>query len=132
MLNMNRRNLKVAGLLCLGIATQSVVSSPLYASAVTNITQQQSKVSGTVSDGVEPIVGASIVVKGDKSKGAITDLDGNFSLDVAPGTTLVVSYIGYKTIEVKAGANMKITLQEDNTSLGEVVVTALGIKRDQH
>lgn len=132
MLNMNRRNLKVAGLLCLGIATQSVVSSPLYASAATNITQQQSKVSGTVSDGVEPIVGASIVVKGDKSKGAITDLDGNSSLDVAPGTTLVVSYIGYKTIEVKAGANMKITLQEDNTSLGEVVVTALGIKRVQH
>ena len=52
---MNRRNLKLAGLLCLGIAAQSVVSSPIYASAATNITQQQSKVSGTISDGNEPI-----------------------------------------------------------------------------
>ena len=131
MLNMNRRNLKLAGLLCLSIAAQSVVSSPIYASAATNITQQQSKVSGTISDGNEPIVGASVIVKGDKSKGTITDLDGNFSLDVAPGTTLVISYIGYKTVEVKAAAGMKITLQEDNTSLSEVVVTALGIKRDR-
>ena len=90
---MNRRNLKLAGLLCLSIAAQSVVSSPIYASAATNITQQQSKVSGTISDGNEPIVGASVIVKGDKSKGTITDLDGNFSLDVAPGTTLVISYI---------------------------------------
>ena len=106
---MNRRNLKLAGLLCLGIAAQSVVSSPIYASAATNITQQQSKVSGTISDGNEPIVGASVIVKGDKSKGTITDLDGNFSLDVAPGTTLVISYIGYKTVEVKAAAGMKIT-----------------------
>ncbi|MBE6263003.1 MAG: SusC/RagA family TonB-linked outer membrane protein [Prevotella sp.] len=128
---MNRRNLKLAGLLCLSIAAQSVVSSPIYASAATNITQQQSKVSGTISDGNEPIVGASVIVKGDKSKGTITDLDGNFSLDVAPGTTLVISYIGYKTVEVKAAAGMKITLQEDNTSLSEVVVTALGIKRDR-
>ena len=122
MLNMNRRNLKLAGLLCLSIAAQSVVSSPIYASAATNITQQQSKVSGTISDGNEPIVGASVIVKGDKSKGTITDLDGNFSLDVAPGTTLVISYIGYNTVEVKAAAGMKITLQEDNTSLSEVVV----------
>lgn len=128
---MNTLNLKLAGLLCIGIATATAVSTPLYASATTNISQQQSKVSGTITDGKEPIIGASVTVKGDKTKGTVTDMDGNFSLNVKPGTTLIISYIGYKTAEVKAAQGMKITLQEDNTNLNEVVVTALGIKRDR-
>ncbi|MGX8694847.1 MAG: SusC/RagA family TonB-linked outer membrane protein [Prevotella sp.] len=93
-------------------------------------TQQAAKVIGTVTDGTEPIIGASVRVKG-KSQGTVTDLDGRFQLDVAPGTELVISYIGYKEVTVKATNGMKIALQEENTALSEVVVTALGIKRER-
>jgi hypothetical protein len=74
-------------------------------------TQQAAKVIGTVTDGTEPIIGASVRVKG-KSQGTVTDLDGRFQLDVAPGTELVISYLGYKEVTVKATNGMKIALQE--------------------
>ena len=91
----------------------------------------QTTISGTVvslSDG-SPIVGASVKIYGTK-QGAVTDVDGHFSLNVKPGTKLIVSYLGMKDKEAKASADMKIMLEDDNHSLGEVVVTALGIKRD--
>ena len=92
--------------------------------------QQAAKVFGTVTDGTEPVIGASVRVK-NGTQGTITDMDGNFKLDVAPGTELVISYVGYKDVTVKAGANMKIVLEEESTALSEVVVTALGIKRER-
>ena len=66
------------------------------------IQQQSNKVTGKVSDATGPIIGASVVEKG-TANGTITDLDGNFSLNVKAGATLVVSYVGYKSEEVKAG-----------------------------
>ena len=96
----------------------------------TNNVQQSAKVFGTVTDGTEPIIGASVKVKG-TSQGVVTDLDGRFSLDVEPGTELIISYIGYKDVEVRASANMQIVLEEESTALNEVVVTALGIKRER-
>ena len=76
-------------------------------------------------------IGASVVEKG-TANGTITDLDGNFSLNVKAGATLVVSYVGYKSEEVKAGRGpLNITLKEDAKALDEVVVTALGIKRER-
>lgn len=93
--------------------------------------QQNQKVTGVVTDGTQPVIGASVMVKGQAGKGTITDLDGRFALDVKPGTLLEISYVGYKPLTVKAGSNMKITLQEDKKTLDEVVVTALGIKRDR-
>lgn len=93
--------------------------------------QQTAKTTGVVSDAEGPIIGASVVEKG-TSNGTITDLDGRFSLDVKPGTILVISYVGYASQEVKATTGaMKITLKEDNQMLDEVVVTALGIKRER-
>lgn len=93
--------------------------------------QQTAKITGVVSDAEGPIIGASVVEKG-TSNGTITDLDGRFSLDVKPGTILVISYVGYASQEVKATTGaMKITLKEDNQMLDEVVVTALGIKRER-
>lgn len=66
------------------------------------------------------------------ANGTITDLDGNFSLNVKAGATLVVSYVGYKSEEVKAEKGpLNITLKEDAKALDEVVVTALGIKRER-
>jgi TonB-linked SusC/RagA family outer membrane protein len=94
------------------------------------VTQQSQKISGTVSDGTEPIIGASITVKGN-GQGVVTDLNGRFTLDVKPGTLLTVSYMGYKSVVVKAADNMRIVLKEDAKMIDEVVVTALGIKRDR-
>lgn len=109
-----------------GIATRLAV--PTMAQAVSNQTET---VTGKVTDGSEPIIGASVMVKGTKGAGAVTDLDGNFELNVRPGTLIEVSYVGYKSQVLKARKGMTIVLKEDEKSLDEVVVTALGIKRDR-
>lgn len=84
---------------------------------------QQVNVNGVVTDQTgETVIGASVMVKGTKA-GTVTDFDGNFHLDAEPGATLVISYIGYKTQEVKASPNMQVTLQEIANDLNEVVVT---------
>ena len=92
--------------------------------------QQQKKVSGTVSDAMGPVIGASVMEKG-TGNGAITDYDGNFSLSVKPGATLVITYIGYMTQEVKVGSesHISVTLQEDLNSLDEVVVVGYGVQK---
>ena len=89
--------------------------------------QQAKKITGVVSDAAGPVIGASVVVKG-TSNGAATDFDGRFSLNVQPGQTLVISYIGYITKEVKVGAQntYNITIEEDRNSLEEVVVVGYG------
>lgn len=91
---------------------------------------QQNTASGQVSDArQEPLIGVSVLEKG-TTNGAITDMDGNFSLNVKPNATLVFSYVGYKSQEVKAGVRMQVTLQEDNEMLEEVVVIGYGsVKR---
>lgn len=109
-----------------GIATRMAV--PTMAQSVSNQTET---VTGKVTDGSEPIIGASVMVKGTKGAGAVTDLDGNFELNVKPGTLIEVSYVGYKSQVLKARKGMTIVLKEDEKSLDEVVVTALGIKRDR-
>ena len=94
------------------------------------IEQQSNKVIGTVKDEFGPVIGASVVEKG-TSNGVVTDLNGKFSLNVKPGATLIISFVGYKQQEVKAGnVPLNIVLEEDSKMLGEVVVTALGIKRE--
>ncbi|MDD6378354.1 MAG: SusC/RagA family TonB-linked outer membrane protein [Prevotella sp.] len=108
------------------VATRSAV-----AAVKTTITDQEQTVSGTITDGSEPIIGATVKVKGDKNLGAVTDLDGHFTLRVKPGTIIEVSYVGYKTQTLKAQEGMTIVLKEDAKALDEVVVTALGIKRDR-
>jgi TonB-linked SusC/RagA family outer membrane protein len=93
----------------------------------------QRTVSGTITDdGGEPLIGASILVKG-TSSGTVTDIDGSYSLEVPDGsTTLVVSYTGFETREVAVGASnlLDITMSE-GVALDEVVVTGLGIRRDK-
>lgn len=89
--------------------------------------QQAKKITGTVTDAMGPIIGASVVIKG-TSNGVATDFDGNFTLQASPGQTLVISYIGYLTKEVKVTGqnNYKITLEEDKKVLDEVVVVGYG------
>ena len=89
--------------------------------------QQAKKVSGVVQDAMGPVIGASIKVKGTNT-GVATDFDGKFTLSVNPGSTLIVSYIGYITKEVKVGnqTSLVINLQEDKQLLDEVVVVGYG------
>lgn len=89
-------------------------------------------VKGTVSDNNgEPIIGASIQVRG-TTTGTITDIDGKFSLSASNGQILVVSYIGYQSVQVKASEKpLHITLTESNVAVDEVVVTALGIRKEK-
>lgn len=99
----------------------------------TNISQQDGKVTGTVEDDFGPVAGASVVVKG-TTNGTITDMDGNFTLEgVKSGVTIQISFIGYTAQEIKytGQTNFKVKLAEDTQKLDEVVVTALGMKREQ-
>ena len=88
----------------------------------------QSILKGTVNDEAgEPVIGATVKVQGSQ-KGAITDFNGNFSVEAEPNATLTISYVGYETQNVKvAGRNdIVITLKEDNTTLNDVVVIGYG------
>ncbi len=76
----------------------------------------------------DPIIGASVVKKG-TSVGTVTDLEGNFSLSTEAGSILSISYIGYRTKEIKVYSNMRIVLDENSESLNEVVVVGYGIQK---
>lgn len=93
---------------------------------------QAQKASGTVVDeNGEPLAGVSIIVKG-KPGGVTTNIDGQFSINAKPGETLSFTYVGYKPVELKFnGKTINLTLQPSATNLDEVVVTALGIKKDR-
>lgn len=80
----------------------------------------------------EPLIGVNVLVEG-TSIGAITDMDGNFSLEAPVGSTLSISYVGYtpKTLKVGGANKYSVQLASDTKLLNEVVVTALGIKREQ-
>lgn len=106
-------------------------------SAATDVTQakvaeQTIKVKGVVKDAAGPVIGATVVEKGTPNNGTVTDIDGNFTLTVKSGATLVISYVGMKSVEVKASSSpVTVVLEDDSKALNEVVVTALGIKRDR-
>lgn len=113
------------------------VSLPIktYTTLIGASSNQQSvkEISGVITDqNGEPIIGANVVVKG-TTIGTITGLDGDFVLEVPEKATLVVSYIGYVQKEVAINSNntYNIKLMEDTQKLDEVVVTALGIKREE-
>lgn len=96
---------------------------------VSTLTFAQSKVSGTVKDANgEPLIGVSVLEVGTQN-GAVTDMYGNYKLNVKPGAKLKISYIGFTPQTVKAGSNSQIVLQEDNTALNEVVVVGYGTMR---
>jgi TonB-linked SusC/RagA family outer membrane protein len=96
------------------------------------ITAQTTRATGIVVDNVgEPVISASVVVKG-TTVGVSTDLDGKFSINVPEGrNTLVFSLVGMRPVEAKAALDMRIVMENDEHVLGDVVVTALGIKRSE-
>lgn len=120
--------------LLLGTSQLSMANvSGLNEAAVYGVNQQTAgTIQGIVKDiNNEPLIGVNIIIEG-TSAGTITDIDGNFSLKAKKGDVLVVSYTGYTTqkVTVKDNLSMTIVLKEDLTELNEVVVTALGIKKE--
>ena len=111
------------------VKDRSIVLSVKDASPV--ITQNDNKITGTIVDasGI-PVIGANVMVKGTKN-GTITDMNGNFTLDVPKDAVLEVSYIGYSTQTVKVGGqkSLSITLREDTQALDEVVVVGYGTQK---
>lgn len=113
--------------LCLGaqLPAEAAQSSPMA------MQQDAITVTGTVADAIGGIIGASVMIDG-TTTGAITDLDGNYSIEAKIGDTLVFSFMGYKTTKVLVtGPVINVTLEDDSTLLDEVVVTALGVKRER-
>ena len=102
----------------------------MAASMSSSLTFAQSKITGVVKDSTgEPIIGASVTIKGAQGVGAVTDIDGNFSLTVPSGKKqLLVSYIGFtpQTVDVNGKNTFTIFLKEDNQTLNEVVVVGYG------
>ena len=92
--------------------------------------QQKTQVTGVVVDASgEPLIGVSVVEKGNKTNGAVTDIDGKFVINVPANSSLVVSYVGYKTQEVAVAGkhNINVTLKEDAEMLNDVVVIGYGV-----
>ena len=96
---------------------------------VSTMMYAQTEITGTIYDETgEGVIGATVKEVG-TSNGTVTDLDGNFTLNVAPGTMISISYIGYDTMELPAEKGMKITLKENASELAEVVVTGYQTQR---
>jgi TonB-linked SusC/RagA family outer membrane protein len=99
-----------------------------------NGTLQQVKVSGVVLDNSEaPLIGVTVYVKG-TTHGTITGPDGTFEIEVPPGSMLVVSYIGYRTVEIpvtETTADLRIVLEEDILSLEEVIIVGYGVQKKE-
>ena len=88
----------------------------------------QQEITGMVTDEMGPVIGATVMEKG-TANGTVTDFDGNFTLKVEAGKTLVFSYIGYQTQEQPAANGMKVELKSDAQLLSEVVVTGYQVQR---
>jgi TonB-linked SusC/RagA family outer membrane protein len=119
--------LLIAGMLQIPLANAEETSGNVP--AVTK-TQQTQRIKGTVVDAAtgEPIIGANVIIKG-TSTGTVTNIDGEFSLEVPPHSTLEISYIGYTTQSLQASASMTVRLSEDALSLSEVIVVGYSSQR---
>jgi TonB-linked SusC/RagA family outer membrane protein len=113
------------GLCFLGMVTAQQASAATESVASV---QQTKQATGQVTDSQGPLIGATVMEKGTQN-GTVTDFEGNFSLNVKSGATLVISYVGYVSQEIKAGDNTQVILKEDGHLMNEVVVIGYGTQR---
>ena len=128
-MNLKIRRTAVWASLCTALLMGGAVQTVSAEKA--GVEQSTRRVTGTVVDQTgEAVLGASILERG-TTNGTTTDFDGKFSLDVRQGATLVVSYIGYKTQEVRVGSQsmLRIVMEEDAAGLDEVVVMGYGVQK---
>ena len=116
--------------LCVGLCFWGIIGVQQASAATESVAsvQQTRQATGHVADSQGPLIGATVMEKG-TSNGTVTDFNGNFSLNVKPGATLVISYVGYETQEIKAGDNVRVNLKEDGHLVNEVVVIGYGTQR---
>ena len=116
--------------LYIGLCFLGVISAQQVSAATESVAsvQQTQQATGHVEDSQGPLIGATVMEKG-TNNGTVTDFEGNFSLSVKPGATLVISYVGYESVEVKAGTNVHVNLKEDGHVVNEVVVIGYGTQR---
>lgn len=127
------KNLKIGMLVCASmLAASAAYATGNATTECLQLTQQTGKIKGTIVDSKtgEPIIGASVKVKGTKLA-TITDIDGHFELKAPEGATLEVSYVGYKNEAFVARDGMKIEIHEDSESLEEVVVVGYGTQKKE-
>lgn len=129
---------KVKNVLFCGTVFFTLLGNPQQMSASLNeislLQQESKKVSGTVTDAQGPVPGITLVEKENPSNGTISDMNGRFTLNIPVGSTLVISAIGYKNQQIvisESQESLNIVLEEDNFVLEDVVITALGIKRER-
>ena len=92
--------------------------------------KQNITATGTINDATgAPLPGVSIIEKGNPSNGTVTDINGRFSLSVPVDAILEISYVGFEKTEVKSGSGLMITMQEESTALGDVVVVGYGTQQ---
>lgn len=124
----SNRGLAVAAIAALCL-TGNLGGGKSYAAPAPQVVAAQKAtmtISGTVKDeNGAPLVGANVMERS-TTRGIVTDIDGKFTLKVAPGSTIIFSYLGYSTVEQKAASNMDIVLKEDNALLDELVVVGYG------
>lgn len=95
--------------------------------AAINVMAQNVKITGTVVDSSnEPIIGATVTVSDDTNVKAVTNVDGRFTINAAPGSNLHITYIGYKTVDVKAADGMRVVMEEESNMLKEIVAIGYG------
>lgn len=95
--------------------------------AAINVMAQNVKITGTVVDSSnEPIIGATVTVSDDTNVKAVTNVDGRFTINAAPGSSLRITYIGYKTVDMKAADGMRVVMEEESNMLKEVVAIGYG------
>ena len=116
--------------LCVGLCFMGMISAQQASAATESVAsvQQTKQATGHVADSQGPLIGATVMEKG-TNNGTVTDFNGNFSLNVKPGATLVISYVGYESQEIKAGDNVVVNLKEDGHLVNEVVVIGYGTQR---
>lgn len=122
-----KKNICCVGLLALlGMSLPQVVQAETVAQTPTRTSK---RVSGRVSDSMGPLIGATVMEKGSAGNGTMTNENGQFTLEVKNGATLIVSYIGYVPQEVKAASGLDIVLKEEGRQINEVVVIGYGSQR---
>lgn len=114
----------------LGVCHPAFSNSGVTDNASLAIVQQNQTIKGQVVDKKtgDPIIGANVLVKG-TTNGTITDVDGKFVLNAPAGSIVEISFIGFKTLEIKATSDMKVSLSEDSETLDEVVVVGYGTQK---
>lgn len=122
----NLKNLRLKVCVTLAVCMALLLNAPSLGAQNSTI-----KVKGVVNDAMGPVIGASIVEKGNTGNGTITDIDGNFSLNVSSNSTLIVSFVGYKAQEIPVAGKtfFTIDLKEDNEMLEEVVVVGFATQK---